>query len=181
MLGLKRGVNVLVDYDPAWPAEFVAERERLTAALGTIAKGIEHYGSTSVVGMRAKPLLDILVGVLPLADWACCPEPLAALGYDYAENAGVAGHYIFGRGPEAGVRTHLVHVVEFQGESWRSNLAFRQALRGDAALRQAYVAIKEAAVAQAPVGRGKYTALKRDFIDTAKAALAGSPQAEDHP
>lgn len=171
MLGLKNGTNTLVDYDPDWPGEFERERRRLAYALDGAALGIEHYGSTAVPGMRAKPILDILVGVAPLENWQLCHDPLLELGYDYAENAGVPGHYIFGRGRDATERTHLVHVVEHLGQSWRSNLAFRDALRADAELRQAYAAEKERAVATAPVGRGKYNELKGAFIAAAKARL----------
>src|SRR5215210_8407104 len=98
MLGLKKNLNLLVEYNPLWETAFIEERNRLASALGDIANGIEHYGSTSVSGMRAKPILDILVGVTPLDDWAKCKAPLEALGYDYAPNAGVPGHHIFGRG-----------------------------------------------------------------------------------
>jgi GrpB-like predicted nucleotidyltransferase (UPF0157 family) len=66
MLGLKHNINVLVDYDKRWPLAFEAERMSIIGALGCIAKGIEHYGSTAVVGMRAKPIIDILVGAEPL-------------------------------------------------------------------------------------------------------------------
>jgi GrpB-like predicted nucleotidyltransferase (UPF0157 family) len=169
MLGLKHNVNMLVDYDPSWEIEFAAERDQIAAALGKTAKDIQHYGSTAVVGMRAKPIIDILVGVRPLSDWELCLEPLIKLGYDYAEHAGVPGHYIFGKGRDSTERTHLVHVVEFKGESWRSNLALRDALRRDASLRQAYVAVKEAAISEAPVGRARYNDLKRDFMDATKA------------
>jgi GrpB-like predicted nucleotidyltransferase (UPF0157 family) len=171
MLGLKHGTNTLADYDPDWPAEFERERQRLAAALAGIAQSIEHYGSTAVPAMRAKPILDMLVGVTPLENWHLCHDPLLALGYDYAENAGVPGHYIFGRGRDATERTHLVHVVEYRGQSWTGNLAFRDALRNDAELRQAYVAEKERAVAEAPVGRGRYNELKGTFIAAAKARL----------
>lgn len=171
MLGLKNGTNALVDFDPAWADAFDRERERLAAALVGIALGIEHYGSTAVPGMRAKPILDILVGVTPLSNWQLCHDPLLALGYDYAERAGVPGHYIFGRGRDATERTHLVHVVEHLGPSWNSNLALRDALREDEVLRRAYIAEKERAVAAAPVGRGKYNELKSAFIDAAKARL----------
>jgi len=170
MLGLKNGTNALVDYDPDWPLEFECERQRLAAALGGVAP-IEHYGSTAVPGMRAKPILDILVGVSPLENWQLCHAPLLELGYDYAENAGVPGHYIFGRGRDATERTHLVHVVEYLGPSWSGNLAFRDALRSDAGLRQAYVAEKEWAVAEAPIGRGRYNELKAAFIAEVKARL----------
>jgi len=95
MLGLKKTLNLLVDYDPLWETAFIEEHKRLSHALGEIAKGIEHYGSTAVPGMRAKPILDILVGVRPFDEWAKCRVPLEPLGYDYAANAGVLGHHIF--------------------------------------------------------------------------------------
>ncbi|CAM5525370.1 GrpB family protein [Mycolicibacterium aubagnense] len=171
MLGLKHNVNTLVDYDQNWQNEFASEHTRIAKALQNVAKGIEHYGSTAVPGMRAKPILDILVGVLPLGNWELCRTPLINLGYDYAEHAGVPGHYIFGRGHDNSDRTHLVHVVEFGGSSWTSNLAFRDALRENRALREAYVSMKQAAVAHAPDSRAKYNELKRDFIDEAKSRL----------
>ncbi|MCF1478337.1 GrpB family protein [Agrobacterium vitis] len=84
MLGLKHGVNYLVDYQPAWKLEFETESGRIKTALGILAKGVEHYGSTSVEGMKAKPILDILVGIRPLEGWRECVELLEGLGYDYA-------------------------------------------------------------------------------------------------
>ena len=165
MLGLKHGVNRLVDYDPQWRLALEAERARIHRVLGEVARGIEHYGSTSVVGLRAKPIIDILVGVDPLGDWIKCRTPLESLGYDYAENAGVPGHFIFGRGRDRSERTHLVHVVEFDRESWRSSLAFRDALRDHESLRVAYGRMKEQAVASAPQGRAKYNEAKQSFIE----------------
>ena len=61
----------------------------------------------------------------------------------------VPGHYIFGRGRDRTDRTHLVHVVECEGESWRGSLAFRDALRRDASLRESYAQEKERAAAAA--------------------------------
>jgi GrpB-like predicted nucleotidyltransferase (UPF0157 family) len=171
MLGLKHNINVLVDYDPQWEAAFIAERERIAEAVGPIARGIEHYGSTAVRGMRAKPILDILLGVTRIDDWEKCKSPLEGLGYDYAANAGVPGHHIFGRGRDATERTHLVHVVEFLGESWCSNLALRDALRRDAALRTSYVKEKERAVAASPEGRARYNELKGAFLAKVKTGL----------
>ena len=165
MLGLKHGVNRLVDYDPEWPVAFEAERVRIHRVLGELARGIEHYGSTSVAGLRAKPIIDILVGVAPLDEWVKCKVPLESLGYDYVEKAGVPGHFIFGRGRDRTERTHLVHVVEFEGESWRSSLAFRDALRSHESLRAAYVRMKQEAVAKTPQGRAKYNEAKQAFIE----------------
>lgn len=167
MLGLKHGMNRLVDYDPQWPAAFEQERQRIHSALGGVARGIEHYGSTSVEGLRAKPIIDILVGVSRLDDWTECKLPLEKLGYDYAENAGVPNHFVFGRGRDRSERTHLLNIAEFNGPSWRACLKFRDALRADATLRAEYLKTKELAVALAPEGRARYNALKHSFIEEA--------------
>lgn len=171
MLGLKHNVNLLVDYDPEWENEFKKERQRIQGALGTLALGIEHYGSTSVKDMRAKPILDIMVGVNPLSNWNQCKAPLEQLGYDYAEHAGVPGHYIFGRGRDLTERTHLLHIVEFEGESWRSGLALRDALRADPLLREAYIHEKERACGEAPENRAQYNQQKTGFISRMKSEL----------
>jgi GrpB-like predicted nucleotidyltransferase (UPF0157 family) len=174
MLGLEHGVNLLADYDPEWPLAFEEERARIQSAVGNVARGIEHYGSTAVVGLGAKPIIDILLGVTPLEDWVKSKHPLERLGYDYAENAGVPGHYIFGRGRDRSERTHLVHVVEFNGESWRSNLAFRDALRADESLRREYLRMKREAASSAPIGRAKYNEVKHLFIERFLNQLAQS-------
>lgn len=125
MLGRKKNLNVLVDYNPLWEAAFIEESQRLGRALGNVARG----------------------------------------------NAGVPGHYIFGRGRDSTERTHLVHVVEFLGEEWRSNLALRDALRRDPRLRISYLKIKEDTAAAAPEGRLRYNQLKAAFIARIKAEL----------
>ena len=171
MLGLKKNENRLVDYDPEWQAAYEAERQRIATALGNTALAIEHIGSTSVPGLRAKPILDILVGVATLADWEKCHAPLVALGYDYAVNAGIPNHYIFGRGRDETERTHLVHIVEHASPTWDSEILFRDALRSDPELCRAYVEAKEAAIRAAPTVRSEYNAHKSAFVQEAKAKI----------
>jgi len=75
-------VITLVDYDPAWPARFDAEASRIRGALGARAVTIDHAGSTSVPGMAAKPIVDIVLGVPdPTAEADYVPA-LDAIGYD---------------------------------------------------------------------------------------------------
>jgi GrpB-like predicted nucleotidyltransferase (UPF0157 family) len=172
-LGLKANLTLLVAYDPLWPAAFEDEKLRLVKALGPVAKGIEHYGSTAVPGLCAKPILDIIVGISPLSEWERCKPALESLGYDYAEGAGVPGHYIFGRGRDRTERTHLLHVVEYLGESWRGSLAFREELRRDASLRESYAREKERAAAAAPGDRAAYNLQKGPFIAESIKKLSG--------
>jgi GrpB-like predicted nucleotidyltransferase (UPF0157 family) len=169
MLGLRKDTNYLVDHDPRWAGAFEDERTRIATALGDLAKGVEHCGSTAVPGLRAKPVLDIYIGVQPVGDWKQCRAPLEALGYDYAENAGVPGSHIFGRGRDSSERTHLLHVVEFEGQSWLAAIAFRDRLRAEPELKEIYLAAKEAAVSGSAGSRALYNQLKATFFDDLRA------------
>ncbi len=93
---------LLVDYDPTWPVRFAAERARIAAALPQ-ASAIEHIGSTSVPGLAAKPVIDMLVVVADIAT----PEVQVALeGAGYELRVRQPGHRMF-RTPARDVHVHL--------------------------------------------------------------------------
>jgi GrpB-like predicted nucleotidyltransferase (UPF0157 family) len=71
----------LADYDPAWPERFAREAERIRSALGDGALQIEHTGSTSVPGLAAKPILDVVLVVADSTDEALYVPALEAAGY----------------------------------------------------------------------------------------------------
>jgi GrpB-like predicted nucleotidyltransferase (UPF0157 family) len=75
------GSVTLVDYDPEWPRAFAREEERIRAALGERALRVEHTGSTSVPGLAAKPIIDIVLVVRDSADEAAYVPALEAAGY----------------------------------------------------------------------------------------------------
>jgi GrpB-like predicted nucleotidyltransferase (UPF0157 family) len=152
----------LANWTPRWAELFTEEAVRLRVALGDLALAIEHYGSTSVPGLVAKPLLDILVGGPETTDASPYIAALAPLGYDYAAHAGVAEHLVFGRGL---ARTHLVHVVRYGSAAWHRALAFRDALRGDAALRESYAALKRELAQRYGIDRNRYTEGKSAFVE----------------
>jgi len=162
--GLAHGTVQLAEWTPRWAELFAAEAARLRAALGDLALDVEHYGSTSVPGLVAKPLLDILVGGAEATDPAPYIAALSPLGYDYSAHAGVPEHLVFGRGT---ARTHLVHVVRYGGETWRKALAFRDALRTDPGLRDDYAALKRQLAERHGFERSRYTAAKSAFIERA--------------
>jgi GrpB-like predicted nucleotidyltransferase (UPF0157 family) len=72
-----------VNYDPRWPGLYADERARILAAVGAYVTAIEHVGSTSVPGLAAKPVIDIMMGVSLLADADQCIEAIKSLGYLY--------------------------------------------------------------------------------------------------
>jgi GrpB-like predicted nucleotidyltransferase (UPF0157 family) len=71
----------LAPYDPTWPAQYEAEAAKIRAALGERAIVLEHVGSTSIPGMSAKPLLDILLAVADSSDEDAYVPTLTAQGY----------------------------------------------------------------------------------------------------
>jgi GrpB-like predicted nucleotidyltransferase (UPF0157 family) len=164
--GLAHGVVRLTSWTPLWQTLFEEEAVRLGRALGLLALGLEHYGSTSVPGLVAKPILDILVGAPAPLDPNPFVDALAPLGYEYAPEAGVPDHLVFGRGR---LRTHLVHVVEHRGPAWERALRFRDLLRADSALAMSYAELKTVLAQQHPTDRASYTAGKAAFIQRALA------------
>jgi len=107
-LGLEQEINRLADSNPLWPQAFAEEAARIRDALGEKALAIEHYGSTAVPGLRAKPIIDVQIGVADINHGLLFIDPMAKLGYDYAGDQGIREHHIFGKGR---ARTHLAHVV----------------------------------------------------------------------
>lgn len=161
-LGLGDGEVVLLPHSPVWAGAGRAEVQRLRAALSPWSARVEHVGSTAVPGLSAKPVIDLCVGVSDpgLADGMV--EVMASLGYDYPGDVGIPDDRVFGREP--GWRTHLVHVVEFDGTAWRAYLGFRDALRGDDTLRDEYETLKRDLAHSHPHDRFVYTQHKAAFV-----------------
>jgi GrpB-like predicted nucleotidyltransferase (UPF0157 family) len=172
----------IAPYDPAWAAEFDRERQRIAAALGPLARRIDHNGSTSVPGLDAKPVIDIQISVDALQPLDAYGEPLVALGYTHVPHPDDAFCPFFHR-PANWPHTHHVHVVAFGGEEERRTLAFRDYLREHAALAREYAALKRALAPQFEsrdeVAREAYAQAKTDFIERAiqVALAAGYPRA----
>ena len=165
-LGLERTANRLAAPHPKWGQAFEDEASRIRAAVGADVLAVEHYGSTSVPGLSAKPIIDLLIGVADLSVADRHAQAMIALGYDDAGNGGVEGHRIFGKGA---ARTHLAHFVVHDGPEWIATLRFRDMLRADAGLRAAYEELKIRLVTEHPTDRAAYTAGKSKFILAARA------------
>ena len=129
--GRERREIVIAPYDPAWPERFEVERARIAAALGPRALRIEHIGSTSVLGLAAKPIVDVLVEVASLDG-----VDLEPAGYVLRERED--GHRMF-RTPELDVH---VHVWPSGSPNIATDLAFRDRLRASPEDRAAYEALK---------------------------------------
>lgn len=134
---------VIADYDPAWPSWFEWDRARITAALGPSALSVEHTGSTSVPGLPAKPIIDILLQVADSADEASYLPALAAAGYvlRIREPGWLEHRCLYRRGAPHDVNLH-VFSPRHAAEEIRRVLAFRDWLRTHDDDRDRYAATK---------------------------------------
>ncbi|HWO83969.1 MAG TPA: GrpB family protein [Solirubrobacterales bacterium] len=158
----------LVPPDPSWPARFELERGELEEAIGEwVEGGIHHIGSTAVPGLKAKPIIDILVGVRNLEVARGCFESLTDLGYLYAPYMPDEMHWFCK--PDPARRTHHLHLVPFGSPRYRDELSFRDRLRADPRLAADYVALKRRLAEWHRDDREAYTQGKTRFIQQALA------------
>jgi GrpB-like predicted nucleotidyltransferase (UPF0157 family) len=133
------GEITLVDYDPDWPRLFTREAERIRGTLGDAALQVEHVGSTSVPGLPAKPIIDILLVVPDSADEPSYVPAMEAAGYvlrirepDWFE------HRLF-KGPDTNINLHVFGAGTLEIERM---LRFRDWLRATGADRDHYASVK---------------------------------------
>jgi GrpB-like predicted nucleotidyltransferase (UPF0157 family) len=159
----------IVNYDPRWPALFDEEAKRLRATLDpSLIMGLEHFGSTAVPGLSAKPIIDILIAVRSLADaQATFVEALRNLDYVYwAENPKKDRmFFVKGMPPFGSRRSHHVHVTEPHGEMWQ-RLAFRDYLRAHPEEAGIYEQLKRRLATEHQADREAYTDAKSAYIES---------------
>jgi GrpB-like predicted nucleotidyltransferase (UPF0157 family) len=163
-LGLIYGTVELAPSDPGWPEQFELLAGELRRALGPDAVAIEHVGSTAVEGLRAKPILDLAVGLAPEADADRVIETFERLGYDFRGDAGSQGGLVFVLDSIPMRRIAHVHAVRHGDEQWMRYLAFRDRLRSDPAARAGYERLKRALANRFPNDRRAYTDGKDAFV-----------------
>jgi GrpB-like predicted nucleotidyltransferase (UPF0157 family) len=169
------GSIVVVDYDPSWPAMFDDERRRIEAALGPLVLAVEHIGSTSVAGLAAKPIIDLLVGVTSRAEFVPRGiEALRAVGYAYLPEyeSWLPGELFFRKGPP-GPWTHHVHAMETSHPRWQHRLLFRDYLRAHPEAASAYGKLKRDLAAAFGDDIAGYRNAKAAFCEATMAQARG--------
>lgn len=170
-LGVPAGSARLEPHDPGWTALFQQERDRIAAALGPAALDIQHVGSTAVPSLAAKPILDIAVAAGDPDALAGCIAPLTGLGYrDLGWRSAQIGHALERTGTAG--RTHCIHLLDITSPHWQDYLRLRDHLRGNAAARERYQALKQALAAAHADDRKAYTRGKHALVQQLLAAAA---------
>lgn len=159
--------------DPNWAVEFSATRDLILPCFVVPPVLIEHMGSTAVPGLVAKPIIDIIVLVDDLAAALLSVPALEAVGFihrtDYADKTKIflMKHHADQR------RSHHLHIHE-HAEEVRRHLVFRDQLRADATLRDAYADLKLDLAGRFRDDRMAYSRHKTAFVDAVVRAAGGS-------
>ncbi|MDH3585039.1 MAG: GrpB family protein [Phycisphaerae bacterium] len=132
---------VIVDYQPQWPEMFAEESAHLREALGATLVAVHHVGSTSVPGLAAKPIIDILAVVRALAEIDGRNRAMRDLGYEPKGELGIPGRRFFSRGPDD-QRTHHLHAYELQHAEVAAHLDFSDYLRAHLEPARRYAQVK---------------------------------------
>lgn len=152
----------VVAYDDRWPEMFREEAAKIREAVGGAVRDIHHIGSTSVPGMAAKPILDILVEVdrIESVDARC--SRMESLGYEARGENGIPGRRYFCKGGDK--RTHHVHVFQQGSDEVIRLLAFRDYLMAHPAEAAAYRDLKRRLAERFPADIAAYVAGKDAFV-----------------
>ncbi|GAB2468190.1 GrpB-like predicted nucleotidyltransferase (UPF0157 family) [Conyzicola lurida] len=153
----KRHLEV-VAYDERWPAVFGEHRDRILEALHAAEVDVEHIGSTSVPGLAAKPIIDIVVAVDDITAEEDYLEQFLAAGYVLRVRE--PGHRLV-RTPDRDVH---VHIYEKGAEAVEKYLRLRDHLRTDADDRELYASTKRALIGQGFDDMNAYSDAKTDVI-----------------
>jgi GrpB-like predicted nucleotidyltransferase (UPF0157 family) len=156
----------IIEYNAAWPAQFLTEQAILQTVLSKWLVGdIEHIGSTAVPGLAAKPVIDIMAPVASLEGSRDAIAAAESAGYCYYPYKPNEMHWFCKPSPL--VRTHHLHMVPQDSKTRVERLAFRDALRRNPALMNEYAALKRRLAVEFANDRDAYTDAKAPFIQNA--------------
>ena len=162
----------IVPYDPQWPELFRREKEHLLSCLPSeLLRRVEHFGSTAVPGLAAKPVVDMLVEVTDLVATRTRIGPLLeGQGYDYFwrpthGNDGPPFYaWFIKRDPGSRARTYHIHMVERDFIDHWDRLLFRDYLIDHPPVAQEYQSLKLRLASAHPNDRVAYTKGKTEFV-----------------
>lgn len=176
MTGLQRGTVQLCDHRAEWAGEANALIRRLGNIFGDTAVDIQHIGSTAIKGVKAKPIIDIAVGVRSFDCLKPLLEPLSAIGIHPSAGQPFDRIVLFSRDDaETGNRLNNIQVVIYGEEHWNKHILFRDYLNAHPDKAAEYEKIKLEAAALYPADVRMYSACKSAFILECICAAAKEP------
>lgn len=165
-LGLKGNEVKIVSYTEAWHHEFERVKKGILEQTGLAENRIEHIGSTAIKQMRAKPIIDIVVGVDDLTELdTSIVQGLATIGF-LRLRVERPGEIVFAKFTDDTYqeKTHFIHLVDYEKELWQNLLFFRDYLIENEEARQNYMNLKEDYLKLHDTGINEYTNHKEAFV-----------------
>jgi GrpB-like predicted nucleotidyltransferase (UPF0157 family) len=155
----------IVAYDPAWADRFRDQRDRLSVLLKPWLKAQpEHVGSTSVPGLQAKPIVDILAPVVLLTEAETAVAVLERDGWLFWPDDPNRSYRMWFLRPNPAARTHHLQIMQHDHPEVHALRTFRDALCRDPELRETYASLKCRLAEQHRSDRNAYTDAKSDFV-----------------
>lgn len=156
---------VVLPYDEQWRQDFLKIKAELTNALGQLAIGIEHVGSTSVRGLSSKPIIDIDVVIKDDSVLENVISALGEIGYQHEGNLGIDGREAFKYDGKEHLQKHHLYVCPEDSPELKRHIAFRDYLRTHPDAVREYSHIKEEGAKQYPEDIEQYIEHKSPFIE----------------
>ena len=170
MIGLKRGTVKLYKHKKEWEIEAQNTISRLKMILGDIIQDIQHVGSTSILSIKAKPIIDIAIAVDDFNDILAFEQELKGNGFHYRPNANLGKQLLFASGSfyegTGDLQTHFIHVTLTGSIDWINYINFRDYLNSTPSAAKEYENLKVSLSRQVPAenGREQYLKGKQSFI-----------------
>ncbi|WP_438314855.1 GrpB family protein [Sporosarcina sp. FA9] len=166
LLGLKNDEVRLESHTPEWNEEFCTVKKELMKCTSLGDYRILHIGSTAIIGMPAKPIIDILVGV---DDLQKIDKPLLKdffMAGFLRLKVERPGEIVLAKFTDDtyNEKTHFIHIVEYQKELWNNLIFFRDYLNSNEDARKQYLEIKLEYLKRSSTGVNEYTDFKEEFV-----------------
>lgn len=162
-LGLKRGSVELLEHSDLWEGYAKDIIDELWSIFGNTAIDIQHTGSTAIKGIKAKPIIDIAVGVNSLNEVYKLIDELADNNFIHRPISDDDVFFVRNNKME-NLRTHHIHVVIYKGDRWNNQICFRNYLNNNPDEAKRYERLKVDLQKENAFNRNGYTENKHDYI-----------------
>ena len=155
---------IVKNYNPLWAEAFQCIKKELISTLNNDVLSIEHVGSTSVVGLKAKPIIDIDIIIDDVNQFDNIRRKLMDIGYIHEGDQGIKGREAFGYENKSHLMRHHLYVCQKDNFHLKRHIALRNHLRSHPKDVKAYGALKEKLAKLFPENIDKYIEGKSDLI-----------------
>ena len=162
-IGLEVGKVTLSSYDNEWVKNFEEEKKNLEIILKDLIVTIEHVGSTSIGNIKAKPVVDIAIGVKSKEDFKLCAKRFEGLEDYSVKEDSVEDELLVRKGPVS-KRTNFIHIMAIDSEKYKDTIIFRDYMRKNKEARKDYEKLKIELANKYSSDRKMYTKSKDEYI-----------------